>query len=1130
MSDSWLHRSADERGVATGPACGSRTRRFAPTVLLASMVFAVFGASGAFAACSDHSPASGETVTCDTSAPNPDPVNIVAAPGSTNVTINVLPGSGIDITGNSGIRLQDQSLVNNHGAITETGDVFDGITVDGSSNSVTNTGSITTNGFQSEGIFTTGNDNTFLNDAGGSITTNGGNSDGMLVFGGGTGNTLINRGTITTFGFSFGLEAQGDNNTLMNSGTIRTLSTTFAAAGIGTTGTNNQLINSGQIATSGPGAHGLFANGNTNTLINMSPGIISTVGSGAFGLFASGSGNGLTNAGTITTTGDDAVGLGVSGVGNTLTTLSASTITTHGADAHGIEADGDNNTITNGGTISVSGTDAHGIVSNNATSATVTNTGSITASGSGGLGALLGGRATFVNAAGASIVSQQSQAIDMNGGGTFNNAGTITSQQGGISIVGNPVTVTNSGTIRSNASWGILSTGNVDVTIINTGTLIGAKAVWTDTGNDTFMMSAGSTTGLVDLGGGANTVIFTGGTIGQGIETDDGPNTLLWKNGGTINGPVTLGSGNDTATLSGLTDANLAGLTTLDGGSGPGNVLTLDDTQVGGASRFVDWETVNLTNGSQLTLDNRGLTLGNTDTGAGALNIDATSTLLAGGFGDPAIMPAVASRLVNVINAGTIDLTNGGNSTNDALAIYGNYFGNGGRLLLQSVLGADGAPSDKLVIVGGAGAGNTMIGVTNVGGTGGATLANGIMVVQASDGATTTPGAFALPKSLMAGAYVYYLFKGGVDPGTANNWYLRSSLPPAPATPAGTTTQIGPIPAVGTPPLPEPPPPGAPPTPLYRMEVPVYAEVPELVRTLGIEQIGTFHDRQGAQMLLSETGTLPATWVRVWGEHADQQSGGAVDPEFTGTISGVQVGQDLYAARTQSGHQDHFGLFFGYAGAAGNVNGLALGFPNFAAGNLSINAYGGGGYWTHIGPGGWYTDAVITGSSLTISPSSMQGIGAVTHGNAIAASLEGGLPIALPVGLSVEPQGHLIWQDAAVNSLNDNISTVSFRTAGGVVGRLGARVQGQFNDQGTLWQPYASVNFLRNFGGADSATFAGTTAIPVSERATAAQFGLGLVARASTHFSAFVTTAYTTNLGGFRCSDFGGNIGARYSW
>jgi outer membrane autotransporter protein len=44
-----------------------------------------------------------------------------------------------------------------------------------------------------------------------------------------------------------------------------------------------------------------------------------------------------------------------------------------------------------------------------------------------------------------------------------------------------------------------------------------------------------------------------------------------------------------------------------------------------------------------------------------------------------------------------------------------------------------------------------------------------------------TASAFSLSNgSVMASAYQYYLFRGGVTAGTQDNWYLRSSVPAAP--------------------------------------------------------------------------------------------------------------------------------------------------------------------------------------------------------------------------------------------------------------------------------------------------------------------------------------------------------------
>ena len=54
-----------------------------------------------------------------------------------------------------------------------------------------------------------------------------------------------------------------------------------------------------------------------------------------------------------------------------------------------------------------------------------------------------------------------------------------------------------------------------------------------------------------------------------------------------------------------------------------------------------------------------------------------------------------------------IDLSSGNTRTNDTLTVQGNYAGNGGQLLLQSVVGDDNSPSDKLVVNNGTLTGST---------------------------------------------------------------------------------------------------------------------------------------------------------------------------------------------------------------------------------------------------------------------------------------------------------------------------------------------------------------------------------------------------------------------------------------
>jgi autotransporter family porin len=177
--------------------------------------------------------------------------------------------------------------------------------------------------------------------------------------------------------------------------------------------------------------------------------------------------------------------------------------------------------------------------------------------------------------------------------------------------------------------------------------------------------------------------------------------------------------------------------------------------------------------------------LGDTGTGTGSLTVDETSTLF-GGSANAAISAFTAGQLVDVFNSGRIDLTNGGDSTTDTFTIAGNYVGDDGLVLLQTVLGDDSSASDKLVFSDGAVSGSTSISILNVGGAGDSTVQDGIMVIEALNGATTAGGAFALNGPVAAGAFEYFLFKGGVTSGTNENWYLRSTLvapPPPPPTP-----------------------------------------------------------------------------------------------------------------------------------------------------------------------------------------------------------------------------------------------------------------------------------------------------------------------------------------------------------
>ena len=120
-----------------------------------------------------------------------------------------------------------------------------------------------------------------------------------------------------------------------------------------------------------------------------------------------------------------------------------------------------------------------------------------------------------------------------------------------------------------------------------------------------------------------------------------------------------------------------------------------------------------------------------------------------------------------------------------------NYVGVGGTITLNTFLGNDSAPSDRLVIInGGTATGSTALRILNTTGPGDQTVANGILVVQTLNNATTAPGAFSLLGEVRGGAYTYFLFRGGVNGNAPQDWFLRSTFPaPVPVAP------LAPLPA-----------------------------------------------------------------------------------------------------------------------------------------------------------------------------------------------------------------------------------------------------------------------------------------------------------------------------------------------
>ena len=445
------------------------------------------------------------------------------------------------------------------------------------------------------------------------------------------------------------------------------------------------------------------------------------------------------------------------------------------------------------------------------------------------------------------------------------------------------------------------------------------------------------------------------------------------------------------------------------------------------------------------------------------------------------------------------------------------------RSRLNTFLGADGSPSDRLVINGGSATGNSFLRITNAGGPGAETVANGIPVVQAINGGTTAPGAFTLAGEVRGGAFDYLLFRGGLGGSSPNDWFLRSTFIVGPV-PTGSLPLVPIGPSLPTDPPPEPLPPGV--FPIIGPEIATYGVVQPIARQLGMTTLGTLHERTGDTSLIANMGTPcpaggdtrdgivrkapvkaptdclnagwgPSAWGRVLGQQIDNHYRAFADPRASGQLLGFQSGIDLWRGEWLPGHRDAAGIYFAYANANVDVTGLvtneaATDYVLRKTGGLNLDAWSGAAYWTHYGPGDWYLDAVAQATHYQ-GAASTQFARLATTGFGFVSSLETGYPIRLPMfgpGFVLEPQAQVVWQRVSFDDANDGLGEVALGTTSGASGRIGLRGKWTIvSDSGQVWQPYVRANLWRDWGAQATATYSGVDLVPLLEQANAPATG-----------------------------------------
>lgn len=441
------------------------------------------------------------------------------------------------------------------------------------------------------------------------------------------------------------------------------------------------------------------------------------------------------------------------------------------------------------------------------------------------------------------------------------------------------------------------------------------------------------------------------------------------------------------------------------------------------------------------TVDSSNLTGNIVNTGGSTVDVALTNgATLTGATQNITSMAVNKARwqLSDNSSTGTLSLGSGGEvalgdgSAFHTLNVAGNFTGNDGTIVFNTVLAGDNSASDKLII-GGDTSGSANVRVNNVGGAG-AQTDKGIELIQVG-GASN--GQFNLAGRAVGGQYEYFLHKGT---GADGNWYLRSQLPTLPD------------PCVVDPSLPECNP--VTPEPVLRPEPGAY--LANLQAAQNMFRVG-YHDRHAGQ-------NSGRAWARVDGS---RNGFDAVSRQLDirGNSQALTVGADVW--RHDSGSSVGVMLSTGNATststneltgyyARGKVKGEALGlYGTLRAGN-GADPYA-----------GFYLDGSLQRAQFR---NRVEGIGLADErydSRAWQGAVEAGYAFrvagASNGGIYLEPQlqvGYNRWDNARHTEVNGTV--VTNENANGVFGRAGLRLSGvtRWGNGAAEVQPYLAANWL----------------------------------------------------------------------
>lgn len=489
-------------------------------------------------------------------------------------------------------------------------------------------------------------------------------------------------------------------------------------------------------------------------------------------------------------------------------------------------------------------------------------------------------------------------------------------------------------------------------------------------------------------------------------------------------------------------------------------------------------------------------------------------------------------------NAGEIDLYNG--SYKDVFTIEGNYHGNNGNIIMNTLWNAPGGENGEnsesdLVYITGNASGSTRVSPSSfeeeedynvIDGTIQqlSTRLNSVPVIKVAG--NSTPTTF-IGTARTAGVAEAQLTSRQVN-GIWEYYWTISPLESSGATAGiigGTTGGSS----------------GSS-RPIYIMAQPVsaYVLMPKVNMEMGYSIIGTLHERRGENRILdleNMSADKGQIWTRIYGSGLNEN--GTDRFQYEGNLYGVQIGHDFKINKDKNGNDHLLGGYISYNRANTDF------FDEYRAenGKISDSKYTGKGKSESISlgitktkytPKGSYYDLVGQVSYLQNKYNSRDDYSAKQNGFGLLLSGEAGksFNISKNGNWSVEPQAQLIYQYLNTKSFNDGLRNVSQDNRNGLRGRAGIRLAYNGDNGNSRTNSYYAVaNVWHDFTKYDSKyTNIGSDKITEKLGTTWGEIGLGAQAPLGQKSNLYVDTRYEHSFNNSNRSGYKGTIGFKHTF